>query len=108
MTVYIVQEMRGRDISNAFEFGEVETVVPAKEQVTSSVSPICSMIQKKLGGFQPMKDYLLLSGDPVVIGIACAFVSDISSGFFRGLKWDRLEEHYYPILINLQGKNYEQ
>ena len=79
MTVYIVQEMRGRDISNAFEFGEVETVVPAKEQVTSSVSPICSMIQKKLGGFQPMKDYLLLSGDPVVIGIACACVSDISS-----------------------------
>jgi hypothetical protein len=101
VTVYIVHEMRGRDISGAFEYGDVKTVVPAAEQVTSSVSPICKIVERELGDFKPMGDYLLLSGDPVVIGVACAFVSDITSGFFRVLKWDKLEERYYPILINL-------
>ena len=108
MTVYIVQEMRGRDISGAFEYGDVKTVVPAGSQVTSSIGPICKIVEKELGDFKPMSDYLLLSGDPVVIGVACAFVSDVTSGFFRVLKWDRLEEHYQPILINLWGSKNEQ
>ena len=108
MTVYIVQEMRGRDISGAFEYGDVKTVVPAGSQVTSSIGPICKIVEKELGDFKPMSDYLLLSGDPVVIGVACAFVSDVTSGFFRVLKWDRLEEHYHPILINLWGSKNEQ
>ena len=108
MTVYIVQEMRGRDISGAFEYGDVKTVVPAGSQVTSSIGPICKIVEKELGDFKPMSDYLLLSGDPVVIGVACAFVSDVTSGFFRVLKWDRLEEHYRPILINLWGSKNEQ
>lgn len=109
MTVYIVQEMRGRDISGAFEYGDVKTVVPVSEQVTSKtcIGPICRIIEGQLGEFKPMADYLLLSGDPVIIGIACAFVSDVTSGFFRVLKWDRLEERYYPILINLWGTKHE-
>ena len=110
MTVYIVQELRGRDISNAFEYGDVKTVVPVSEQVNSKtcISPICKIVERQLGEFKPMADYLLLSGDPVIIGIACALVSDVTSGFFRVLKWDRLEERYYPILINLWGNKYEQ
>jgi len=108
MTVYIVQEMRGRDISDAFEYGDVKTVVPAGEQIISSVGPICRIVERELCNFKPMADYLLLSGDPVVIGIACAFVSDVTSGFFRVLKWDRLDEHYRPILINLWGSENEQ
>ena len=82
--------------------------VPAGSQVTSSIGPICKIVEKELGDFKPMSDYLLLSGDPVVIGVACAFVSDVTSGFFRVLKWDRLEEHYRPILINLWGSKNEQ
>ena len=50
------------------------------------------------------KDYLLLSGDPSVIGIAVAIVSDINNGRFNLLKWDRQEQMYYPLEINLYEK----
>ena len=50
------------------------------------------------------KDYLLLSGDPSVIGIAVAIVSDINNGKFNLLKWDRQEQMYYPLEINLYEK----
>ena len=50
------------------------------------------------------KDYLLLSGDPAVIGLACSIVSDINGGKFNLLKWDRQEKLYYPLEINLFEK----
>ena len=39
-----------------------------------------------------------------VIGIAVAIVSDINNGKFNLLKWDRQEQMYYPLEINLYEK----
>ncbi len=50
------------------------------------------------------KDYLLLTGDPAIIGVACSIVSDITNGRYNLLKWDRQERSYYPIKINLYEK----
>ena len=50
------------------------------------------------------KDYLLLTGDPAIIGVACSIVSDITNGKYNLLKWDRQERKYYPIKINLYEK----
>ena len=47
------------------------------------------------------QDYILLTGDPAVIGISCAIVSDYTSGKFNLLKWDRREAKYYPINFDL-------
>ena len=47
------------------------------------------------------KDFLLLTGDPAIIGVACSIVSDITSGKYKLLKWDKQERKYYPIEINL-------
>ena len=49
-------------------------------------------------------DYLLLSGDPAIIGVACSIVSDITNGKYNLLKWDKQERRYYPIEINLDEK----
>ena len=49
-------------------------------------------------------DYLLLTGDPAIIGAACSIVSDLTNGRFNLLKWDRQEKMYYPIEINLYEK----
>ena len=46
-------------------------------------------------------DYLLLTGDPAIIGVACSIVSDMTSGTYNLLKWDKQERRYYPIEINL-------
>ena len=46
-------------------------------------------------------DYLLLTGDPAIIGVACSIVSDMTNGRYSLLKWDKQERQYYPIEINL-------
>ena len=50
------------------------------------------------------KDYLLLTGDPAIIGVACSIVSDITNGKYNVLKWDKQERRYYSIEINLYEK----
>jgi hypothetical protein len=50
------------------------------------------------------EDYLLLTGDPAIIGVACSIVADITGGKYKFLKWDRQEQVYYPIEINLFEK----
>ena len=59
--------------------------------------------EEKLKNFKP-HDYLLLTGDPAIIGVTCSIVSDMTSGNYNLLKWDRQERKYYPIAINLYEK----
>lgn len=100
MTVYITQEVRGRDLSDALEFGDLDILIPAKEQVALSAIPTLRRMERKLVKFTS-DDYLMLSGDPVCIGIACALAALANNGRFKVLKWDRLEEKYYPIEVDL-------
>ena len=100
MTVYITQEVRGRDLSDALEFGDLDILIPAKEQVALSAIPTLRRMERKLVKFTS-DDYLMLSGDPVCIGIACALAAVANNGRFKVLKWDRLEERYYPIEVDL-------
>lgn len=103
MTVYITQEVRGRDLTDASLFGELDVLVPAKNQVSLSSQPTVRSMERKLSKFSD-KDYLLLSGDPVCIGIACAMAAQNNRGKFKVLKWDRLELKYYPIEVDLYHK----
>ena len=49
-------------------------------------------------------DFLLMMGDPSIIGVACAIVAQNNVGRFSVLKWDRQEARYYPIKFNLYEK----
>ncbi len=100
MTVYITQEVRGRDLSDALEFGELDILVPFGDQVSLSAMPTLRRMERKLVKFTS-DDYLMLSGDPVCIGIACALAAAANNGRFKVLKWDRLDHKYYPIEVDL-------
>lgn len=100
MTVYITQEVPGRDLSDALEFGDLDILLPAREQVSLSAMPTIRRMQRKLAKFTS-KDYLMLSGDPVCIGIACCLAALANNGQFKVLKWDRIEARYYPIQVDL-------
>ena len=65
--------------------------------------PIIFELRKLLKDYTS-EDYLLLTGDPAIIGVACSVVSDITHGKYNLLKWDRQERMYYPIQINLYEK----
>jgi len=103
VTVYITQEVRGRDITDAVAFGDLQILVPAKEQVSFSTQPTVRRISRGLRNFND-SDYLLLSGDPLCIGIACAEAARMNNGRFKALKWDRLEARYYPLIVDLYKK----
>ena len=108
--VYLLQEVPGTklgrpkfNIIGAQKFGRIEVLLREDTQIVRSPGPITYQLRRLLKDFTD-KDYLLLSGDPSVIGLACAIVSDINSGRFNLLKWDRQEKVYYPLEINLYEK----
>ena len=103
MTVYVLQEM-GRNIRSAEKFGDLKVVLPDNKQIVLSSGPLTFKLRHELKDFND-KDYLLLMGDPAIIAVAGAVVSDVNGGRFKVLKWDRDEKKYYDIEIDLRGKN---
>jgi len=109
-TVYVLQELPGTSIGRpkyniigAQKFGKLKVLLKENTQIVLSPGPIIFELRRLLKNYTS-KDYLLLSGDPSVIGIACSVVSDINNGKFNLLKWDRQEQMYYPLEINLYEK----
>jgi hypothetical protein len=103
MTVYITQEVKGRDFRDAMSFGELEVLVPALEQATLSTQPVVRRMLRKLVKFTD-EDFLLLSGDPVAIATAAALAAYNNMGRFKVLKWDRLSNRYLPLQVDITLK----
>ena len=108
--VYVLQELPGTKIGRpkyniigAQKYGKLKVLLREDTQIIMSPGPIIFELRRLLKNYTS-RDYLLLSGDPSVIGIACSIVSDTNSGKFNLLKWDRQEQMYYPLEINLHEK----
>ena len=109
-TVYVIQEIAGTkdgrpkiNIMGAAEFGVFKFLLPELSQIIFSPGPLIFKLRKGLQNYSS-KDFLLLTGDPAIIGVACSIVSDMTNGKFNLLKWDKQERKYYPIKINLHEK----
>ena len=109
-TVYVVQEIAGTregrpkfNIMGAAEYGKLKFLLDERSQMIFSPGPLIFKLRNLLKNFK-QDDYLLLTGDPAIIGVACSIVSDITNGKYNLLKWDRQERKYYPIKINLYEK----
>jgi len=108
--VYVIQEIPGTkegrpkiNIMGAQKFGKIKVLLREDSQMIFSPGPIIFELRKLLKEYRST-DYLLLTGDPAIIGVACSVVSDITHGKYHLLKWDRQERMYYPISINLYEK----
>ena len=106
-TVYVIQEIPGTQSGNpkinimgASHYGQFKFLLPELSQIIFSPGPLIMKLRKSLQNYRP-NDYLLLTGDPAIIGVACSIVSDITNGKYNLLKWDKQERRYYPIEINL-------
>ena len=109
-TVYVIQEIPGSqagspkiNIMGASSYGKFNFLLPEFSQMIFSPGPLIYKLRKGLKDFKE-GDYLLLTGDPAIIGVACSIVSDIRNGKYNLLKWDKQERRYYPIEINLYEK----
>lgn len=100
MTVYVTQELKGRDLSSALEFGELQIVVPADIEITpDTIDKVYGLITGALCNFDGQKDYLLLSGDPVVMCLAYQVADEearLPQNIARVsvLRWDRIDSRY--------------
>ena len=108
--VYVIQEIAGTgegrpkiNIMGAAEFGTFKFLLPELSQIIFSPGPLIFKLRKGLKDYRPT-DFLLLTGDPAIIGVACSIASDITNGKYQVLKWDKQERKYYSININLHEK----
>jgi len=102
-TVYIVQEMSNHDIAPAMKFGDMKVLLPSNTQIAFSTVPTVRLLRRKLREYKD-GDYLLLTGDPVAIGLACSIAAFYNAGRYTALKWDRREKLYIPVKIDITEK----
>ena len=109
-TVYVIQEIPGTQSGNpkinimgASHYGQFKFLLPEFSQMIFSPGPLIYKLRQGLKNYK-VKDYLLLTGDPAIIGVACSIVSDMTNGRYNLLKWDKQDRMYYPISINLHEK----
>ena len=105
--VHVIQHIPGTaegrpkiNIMGASEYGKFKFLLPELSQIIFSPGPLIFKLRKALAKYKA-KDYLLLTGDPAIIGVACSIVSDITNGKYNLLKWDKQERKYYSIDIDL-------
>ena len=111
--VFVIQEIAGTKAGNPkinimgasvySSSGKFHFLLPEFSQIIFSPGPLVFKLRQGLKEFKK-KDFLLLTGDPAIIGVACSIVSDITGGKYNLLKWDKQERKYYPIKINLYEK----
>ena len=108
--VYLIQDVPGTkagapkiNIIGATQFGQLKVLLPENSQIILSPNYVITTLRQKLKEYTT-KDYLLLTGDPAIIGVACSIVSDITNGKYNLLKWDKQERRYSPVEINLYFK----
>ena len=84
-TVYVIQEIAGTregrpkiNIMGASQYGSFKFLLPELSQIIFSPGPLIMKLRQGLKNYKP-NDYLLLTGDPAIIGVACSIASDITN-----------------------------
>ena len=93
--VYIIQEIPGTqagtpriNIMSASKYGKFKFLLPEFSQIIFSPGPLIFKLRNLLKKYST-KDYLLLTGYPAIIGVACSIASDMTNGKYNLLKWDK-------------------
>ena len=110
--VYVVQEPRFKgddgvlksvDMLPALNYGSLELLLETGRQTSVlNAAAIVRTLKQKLAGYRD-KDFIIASGDPVAIGIACSVAALANRGRYTVLKWDRMEHRYYPVPVDLMA-----
>ena len=102
-TVFLVQENPYINVLGAAEYGDIVVLFESGQQIMFSPQPAIRKLKRKLKDFDD-GDYLLMMGDPAAMGIACCIAAEMNRGKFNILKWDKKQQRYYPVGINLNEK----
>jgi hypothetical protein len=107
MTVYVVQEQLRYDpdtgsnvprfptIEKALTFGKIQYVLPPNLHPFNQ-EDVVSGLHKYLSEFND-EDYLILVGNPILLGMATAVASNYNSGKVKFLQWSPKWERYVVV-----------
>lgn len=101
--VYVTQEQQGKNILPAAKYGEIHILMSPNTQIGFSAGAVTRELDSKLSNFSD-DDYLLLIGDPVLIGLSVALAAKWNQGRVKLLKWDKQEHAYFAVQISLFEK----
>ncbi len=103
--VFVVQTHAQRDFKEAETYGDL--LFMARHHLNGPEADIVAAwettIDEALDKFNPGEDYILVTGDPVVIALAGARIAlAVAEGTIVSfLKWDRMRQSYYAIEVTL-------
>lgn len=108
--VYVVQnqqmrdrvtgEMRPRfDLSPARDYGELEFLLESSD-LPFRPRPVIEKLRRKLAYYTP-DDYLLLIGNPCLIGWTVALAAQVASGRVKLLQWHTQSQSYLLVEANV-------
>lgn len=101
--VFVTQRRSALDLDHLRSYGEPIFLTPDRFQVYESVAAPTEEFQQNMSTFCD-DDFILLIGDPVLIGLATMVASNINNGRVALLKWDRIAESYHVIRLDLKGR----
>lgn len=110
--VYVVQNQQKRhestglmgpkfDLSSARDYGELVYLLDSHDLPFRPV-PVVDKLRAGLASFTE-KDYLLLIGNPCLIGWSVAIASQATGGVVRVLQWHKRSSSYILIESNLSN-----
>ena len=101
-TVFVVQENGKIDISPALDYGDIHVLLPPGD-TNFSYPFVAQKIQQDVDLLAKPGDYLLLTGDPVAIGLASIALNRTLAKFggakLQFLKWMPRESRYLSISV---------
>lgn len=92
------------DLSPALEYGELRFVLREWENPFCDLNATAREVRRVLEGEMRLGDWLLLVGNPVLIGVVAATAADLF-GELRMLQWDRSQHRYLPATAQLVGRD---
>lgn len=97
--VWVVQESPGKNLLAARAYGELVVLWDRFDQLSLTSRPYIESVRQRMD-YRP-GDSLLAVGDPALIAICAALAALKNNGCLTLLKWDRREQCYIEIPMNL-------
>lgn len=85
------------DLSSAEDYGRIVYLLPPGN-IARDMTETMARLKHRLSDIDD-GDHLLAVGDPVAIAAATMVFSYFNGGRVSFLKWDRIDQCYYPYLI---------
>lgn len=101
-TVYVVQENPRINYMPAEEFGEVRFLTADEYSPSQHSIRNKHILEQVMGGlskFNPQTDYLVLSGNPIMMGFAFSLIMQ-KHGFLRVLHYHSADRKYVEVPFN--------